>query len=143
MKTDLYFEYCVAMSYKTWPLKSAMDLMVLNVVESGIQRYWEFEVFSFIITDRKLFISRSLVLSQSTVKYSNSKLQLSIARSRHIDYSGPASLDVEHMVGIFFVWGVGICISLLGFVVELIIARCCKKGKVAPRRNQHQKRVWQ
>lgn len=44
MHYDIYFEYCYAMFYKTWPLKSAFDLLVLHVVESGMQKYWELQV---------------------------------------------------------------------------------------------------
>lgn len=45
MREDLYYEYCVAMFYKTWPFKTVFDLLVLHVVESGIQKYWELQVF--------------------------------------------------------------------------------------------------
>lgn len=44
MYNDLYFEYCVSMFYKTWPMKSYYDLLVLHVAESGIQKYWELQV---------------------------------------------------------------------------------------------------
>lgn len=44
MNEDLYFEYVVAMFYKTWPFKSIFDRFVLHVVESGIQKYWELQV---------------------------------------------------------------------------------------------------
>lgn len=44
MHADLYYEYCVAMVYKTWPFKTVFDMMILHVVESGIQQYWELQV---------------------------------------------------------------------------------------------------
>lgn len=44
MHYDIYFEYCVAFFYKTWPFKSVFDLLVLHIVESGIQKYWELMV---------------------------------------------------------------------------------------------------
>lgn len=47
MHYDIYFEYCVAMFHKTWPFKSVFDLLVLNIVESGIQKYWELMVKCF------------------------------------------------------------------------------------------------
>lgn len=46
MQYDIYHEYCVAMSYKTWPFKTSFDLHVLRVAESGIQKYWELQVKS-------------------------------------------------------------------------------------------------
>lgn len=44
MRDDIYYGYCIAMFYKTWPLKKSFDIHVLHVVESGIQRYWETQV---------------------------------------------------------------------------------------------------
>lgn len=44
MPNDIYYEYCVAMSYKTWPLKSQLDLFILRIFESGIQGVWESDV---------------------------------------------------------------------------------------------------
>lgn len=46
MYKDLYYEYCVAMSYKTWPFKSVFDLLILHVAESGMQKYWELQVIN-------------------------------------------------------------------------------------------------
>lgn len=46
MQNDIYHEYCVAMSYKTWPFKTSFDLHILHVAESGIQKYWELQVNS-------------------------------------------------------------------------------------------------
>lgn len=44
MREDIYYEYCLAMSYKTWPLKTNFDLFVLYVAQSGIQKYIELQV---------------------------------------------------------------------------------------------------
>lgn len=44
MRYDIYWGYCVAMFYKTWPFKTVFDLHVLHVIESGIQQYWELGV---------------------------------------------------------------------------------------------------
>uniref|UniRef100_A0A1B0CF95 Ionotropic glutamate receptor C-terminal domain-containing protein n=1 Tax=Lutzomyia longipalpis TaxID=7200 RepID=A0A1B0CF95_LUTLO len=41
MIEDIYWEYCVAMSYKTWSLMPNFDLLVMEVAQSGIQKYWE------------------------------------------------------------------------------------------------------
>lgn len=57
MLTDLYYEYCVAMSYKTWPFKTDFDLLVLNVAASGIQKYWELQVLQFTF-DYNVFLSK-------------------------------------------------------------------------------------
>lgn len=44
MTTDIYYEYALGMSYKTWMLRPNLDEMILNVFQSGMQRYWEGEV---------------------------------------------------------------------------------------------------
>lgn len=44
MKKDIYYEYCVAMSYKTWPFKQILDQFILRIFESGIQHVWESNV---------------------------------------------------------------------------------------------------
>lgn len=49
MPNDIYYEYCVAMSYKTWPFKSIFDLLVLRVAETGIQKYWELQVWPLVL----------------------------------------------------------------------------------------------
>lgn len=58
MLDDIYFEYCVAMSYKTWPFKRSFDLFALRVLESGIQRFWELQVFIFDVMEFNLIWSR-------------------------------------------------------------------------------------
>lgn len=47
MKEDIYWEYCLAMSVKTWPLLPQFDDLVLRVAQSGIQKYWELKVGMF------------------------------------------------------------------------------------------------
>lgn len=44
MHGDVYFDYCVAMCWKTWPFKPVFDSMVLRIWQSGIQKYWESQV---------------------------------------------------------------------------------------------------
>ena len=45
MTTDIYYEYSLAMTWKTWPLKDNLDELILNVVQSGMQRFWEGQVY--------------------------------------------------------------------------------------------------
>lgn len=51
MKMDIYYEYCLAMSYKTWPLKTNFDLFALYVAQSGIQKYIELQVKSIHVSN--------------------------------------------------------------------------------------------
>lgn len=44
MHHDIYYEYSLAMTSKTWPLKTHLDALIANVVQSGIQSFWEYQV---------------------------------------------------------------------------------------------------
>lgn len=44
MIEDIYWENCVAMSTKTWPMMEHLDELILVIFQSGIQRYWEQQV---------------------------------------------------------------------------------------------------
>lgn len=44
MHTDIYYEYSLAMTSKTWALKNELDTMIMRVVQSGIQSMWEWQV---------------------------------------------------------------------------------------------------
>lgn len=44
MHLDIYYEYSLAMARKTWFLLPYLDEIILRIVQSGIQKYWEFQV---------------------------------------------------------------------------------------------------
>lgn len=44
MHSDIYYEYSVSMTPKAWYLKLNLDEMILNIVQSGMQSYKEFQV---------------------------------------------------------------------------------------------------
>jgi hypothetical protein len=44
LTNDIYYEMCVAMSTKTWPLMSQLDELILQIFESGVQQYVELDV---------------------------------------------------------------------------------------------------
>lgn len=44
LKDDIYYEYCLAMSTKTWPLMNELDDLILQIFESGVQKYVELDV---------------------------------------------------------------------------------------------------
>lgn len=46
MPNDIYYEYALAMTTKTWMLKQNLDTMILNIVQSGMQKYWENQVIN-------------------------------------------------------------------------------------------------
>lgn len=46
MHNDIYYEYALAMTTKTWALKPDLDKLILDIVQSGIQKYWENQVIN-------------------------------------------------------------------------------------------------
>lgn len=44
MHYDIYYEYSLAMTRKTWVLTPRLDELILDIVQSGMQKYWEYEV---------------------------------------------------------------------------------------------------
>lgn len=46
MPNDIYYEYALAMTTKTWMLKPVLDTMILDIAQSGMQKYWENQVIN-------------------------------------------------------------------------------------------------
>lgn len=97
MHLDIYYEYSLAMARKTWFLLPSLDELILRIVQSGIQKYWEFQV---------------------VMKYSDNKVQLAVSTSRNRHHGGPTALSPTRLVGAFLIWGAGIVLSTLVFLLE-------------------------
>lgn len=130
MYKDLYYEYCVAMMYKTWPFKTAFDLLVLHVAESGIQKYWEQQVSNEMYNVPSLNIDCKHSF-QTVAKHGNSKIQLGISLSRHGDKTGIISLGLDHVSGAFSLLGIGMIIGAIAFTGEMLYHRF-KQHKKGP-----------
>ncbi|XP_062556996.1 uncharacterized protein LOC134221839 [Armigeres subalbatus] len=110
MIEDIYWENCVAMSTKTWPMMEQLDQLILTIFQSGMQRYWELQVVS---------------------KFENNKVQLAIATSRHQQNSGPVKLQPSHLLGAFMLLGFGLAAGLVVCLGEVSLEKFSRK---APRR---------
>lgn len=134
MPNDIYYEYCVGMSYKTWPFKGSVDSFILQVAESGIQKYWELQVMklSAVCLCVTWFLSAvfDFKIEQTVKRYSDNKIQLGISLSRHRDQQGPIRLTPAHISGALILWGIGIGLSTVIFLIEFMIARKSKRTKV-------------
>ncbi|CAO1317675.1 unnamed protein product [Diamesa serratosioi] len=102
MINDIYYEYCLAMATKTWPLMTKLDDLILRIAESGVQQFVELDV---------------------VMKNSNNKIQLGVANSRHRENLGPIKLKPSHLTGAFILLGFGLTISSFTFIFEF----CFKK----------------
>jgi hypothetical protein len=99
LTNDIYYELCVAMSTKTWPLMGQLDELILQIFESGVQKYVELDV---------------------VLKNSNNKIQLAVERSRHRETPGPMRLTPSHISGAFILLFTGLGLSALSFAIEII-----------------------
>lgn len=99
MINDIYYELCVAMSTKTWPMMSYLDKLILQITESGVQQFIELDV---------------------VMRNSNNKIQAEVSRSRHKDSIGPTRLTLYHLTGSYLLFGVGLLISSIVFLAELM-----------------------
>nr|XP_040223908.2 probable glutamate receptor [Anopheles coluzzii] len=99
MLEDIYWENCVAMATKTWPLMDELDELTLRIFQSGIQRYWELEVVT---------------------KFADNKVQHAISTSRHFGNPGPIPLQPSHLVGAFFLLAVGLGLGTVCLLLELL-----------------------
>ncbi|CRK93972.1 CLUMA_CG007498, isoform A [Clunio marinus] len=102
MLNDIYYELCVAMSTKTWPLMEQLDDLILQIAQSGIQQFVELDVVT---------------------RNTNNKIQAEIALSRHRDNVGPINLSPSHVIGPFILLGVGLTFSSIVFISEILIKR--------------------
>lgn len=61
MHDDIYYEYALAMTTKTWALKPDLDKLILEIVQSGIQQYWENQVINQLNISDTLHILYSIL----------------------------------------------------------------------------------
>ncbi|XP_053667658.1 probable glutamate receptor [Anopheles marshallii] len=113
MLEDIYWENCVAMATKTWPLMNELDELTLVIFQSGIQRYWELKVVT---------------------KFADNKVQHAISTSRHFDNPGPIPLQPSHLLGAFFLLAIGLGLGLVCFLLELLWHRLSTTKRAM---NQH------
>lgn len=106
MLEDIYYELCVAMSTKTWPLLSYLDDLILQIAQSGIQQFVELDV---------------------VMKNSNNKIQAAVAHSRHKESIGPINLTPSHLIGPFILLAFGLSVSTVAFITETLYNRYKRK----------------
>lgn len=107
MLNDIYYELCVAMSTKTWPLMGQLDDLILQIAASGVQQFVELDV---------------------VVRNSNNKIQRAVEHSRQRDNIGPIRLTPSHIIGPFILLSFGLLVSGTAFLIEVTINRYKKKS---------------
>ncbi len=49
MRQDIYHQYTIAVTTKTWPMKMHLDKLILEYVQSGMLQYLEHQVIPSIL----------------------------------------------------------------------------------------------
>lgn len=101
MQEDLYFQYTVAFTSRCWPMLSAFDNLLYWWHSAGLDSYWEWRA----VADNMNVQKQKQV--EATL-YSN------------IEDMGPVKLGMANFVGILLLWMLGVTISFLVFVYEVL-----------------------
>nr|QRF71033.1 ionotropic receptor [Semiothisa cinerearia] len=97
MLEDFYYEQCVVMMRKSSPYTEKMSALIGRLHQSGLLLTWE---------------------TQVALKYLNFKVQQEVKLSRLRSDVGFKPLDLHNVVGIFILYGIGVVLSILIFMVE-------------------------
>ncbi|XP_055922835.1 LOW QUALITY PROTEIN: ionotropic receptor 21a-like [Eupeodes corollae] len=111
MVDDIYYQYCVAFVPRSWALLEKFNDVILMMHSSGLTQYLEWKV---------------------TADHMNENLQKQIESSARpsSDGVGPVKLGMENFAGIIIILIVGIFISTMAFVGEIVHFRYYNKQNI-------------
>nr|XP_053602899.1 uncharacterized protein LOC128670906 [Plodia interpunctella] len=100
MTEDFYYAYCVIMLRKSSPYTEKLNQLIGRLQESGLLLAWE---------------------NQVALKYMNYEVQLQVRLSRlRKDGDTVEPLHFRQLVGVFFIYALGVLISVALFFMEII-----------------------
>ncbi|KAL0840331.1 hypothetical protein ABMA28_015598 [Loxostege sticticalis] len=100
MQEDFYYEQCVVMMRKSSPYTQKVSQLIGRLHESGLMLAWE---------------------TQVALKYLNYEVQLEVRLSRfHKDVDNIEPLNFRHVVGVFILYAIGVMMSTVLFILEII-----------------------
>ncbi|XP_058823632.1 uncharacterized protein LOC131684626 [Topomyia yanbarensis] len=99
MQGDLYHDYEVSMTTKTWPFREQLSDLILRIVESGIRSYQE------------------PIVAQQTMNF---RVQTKIYHSRDREQTPPTPMGCGDLLGAFMLLGGGIVCGMLAFLGEVL-----------------------
>ncbi|XP_055855710.1 uncharacterized protein LOC129918968 [Episyrphus balteatus] len=114
MIDDIYYQYCVAFVPRSWALLEKFDNVMMMMHSSGLTQYLEWKVVADHMNE-------------------NLQKQVESSAKTNFDSVGPVKLGMENFAGIIIVLIVGIFISTLAFVGEIIHFRYYYKKIVSDR----------
>lgn len=108
MIDEIFSQYTVAMVPRLWPHLKKYNELILMWHSSGLSKYWEWKM---------------------TAKYLNINEQLQLDLSKQNTYDiGPKKLNLKNFAGLLTLWIVGMFLSLLVFVGELLCFKWRKRN---------------
>ncbi|XP_065072620.1 glutamate receptor-like [Ochlerotatus camptorhynchus] len=103
LKDDLYWGSVAAMVTKTCPFKQKFNDLIMQVKQSGIQKYWEL---------------------QAANRYLHGTIQLNILNARSAgSEDGAVKLTISHFLGAYMILAVGLGTASLIFLLEISRSR--------------------
>lgn len=101
MRGNLIYGPIAAPIMRSWFLKDEFDEFVMRVGQSGIQSYW---------------------LLDTTYRLMDSSVQVALKLSNHHsdEREGADPLQIDRMIGIFYMWIFGMLLSIVAFIGELL-----------------------
>lgn len=103
MVDDIYFVFTVAMVPRMWAHLTKYNDLILAWHSSGLSKYWEWKIVADYMN-------------------ANEQNQVQASIYTQID-TGPVKLDMSNFVGLIAPWIVGIILSIVVFIGELIYYR--------------------
>ncbi|XP_059226328.1 ionotropic receptor 21a [Stomoxys calcitrans] len=101
MQEDLYYQYSVAFVTRCWPLLSQFDDLLYWWHSAGLDKFWEWRVVADNMNVQK-------------------QKQVEATMYSYMEDIGPVKLGMSNFVGILLIWLLGVLISCVVFVYEVI-----------------------
>nr|AVH87292.1 ionotropic receptor 4 [Holotrichia parallela] len=101
---DLYWDFSVLMMRKSSILLPTMNEMIFAVTESGLVYYWEYQT---VVRYMDIYVQKAVKESVTSNGQDGTRKKLSL----------------EHVVGAFTIWAIGLVISSCAFIAEIFKKR--------------------
>ncbi|XP_026479193.1 glutamate [NMDA] receptor subunit 1-like [Ctenocephalides felis] len=108
MRDDIYWDHVVAMMPKSNVHTPNLNKLTQEIVQAGLVHVWEMQVSN---AHQDFKVQQGILLS----------LQSKTSQGE------PEILTLEHLIGVFTIWGLGVVISLICFVFEIIRSKSMLK----------------
>lgn len=118
MNEDLYWEQCVFMTKKSSILMPTLDDLILKLAETGLMIHWEYRVKR----NRNVQKLQFTLFLQVAVNNMNNIVQRTVKYFSHHSSGNnePIKLKINHLAGAFSLLILGLILSVIIFMLEII-----------------------